>query len=164
VVLREGQRGQRASITFILGDPMRPAWTRALMRFVLETAAASHPSIRPAEYLVVKEPEGATGAPLLMDALREVHGALGARPRDAVASALEATEKGGWRYDGMDADSQKRRELQEECGLAPFGKATANSYSRQIFTTRQIEINARITVPLTADSYGSEDAPSTLRR
>ncbi len=129
----KAEQGQRASTNFVLGDPTRPAWTRALRRFVLETAAASHPSIAPAEYLVVKEPDGAIGAPLLMDALPESRMVLLVRdPRDVVASALDATKKGGWRYEDMNEDLQRRRELQEARGFAPFVKATANSYLRQI--------------------------------
>src|SRR5918994_170373 len=129
----KAEQRQRASTNFALGDPTRPAWTRALRKFVLEAAAASHPSIAPGEYLLVKEPDGAIGAPLRMDALRESRMVLLVRgPRDVVASALDATKKGGWRYVRMDEDLQKRRNLQEARGFAPFMKATANSYLRQI--------------------------------
>ena len=129
----KAEQPQRASTNFILGDPTRPAWTRALRRFVLEAAAASHPSIAPGEYLLVKEPGGAIGAPLLMDALPESRMVLLVRdPRDVVASCLDATKKGGWRYERMGEDLQKRRDLQEARDFVPFVKATANSYSRQI--------------------------------
>jgi hypothetical protein len=241
----KAQQAQRASTHFVLGDPTRPAWTRALRRFVLETAAASHPSIARAEYLIVKEPDGAIGAPLLMDALPESRMVLLVRdPRDVVASALAATKKGGWRYEDMDEDLQKRRELQEARGFAPFVKATATTYLRQMeaakrtydthggpkalvryedlrvnplgemrrlcsdlrlpvneesiarvvkkhswekvpekekgpdkfhrkaepggwredLSPRQIEIVERITAPLIAEFYGSDDAPAELRR
>ena len=49
-----------------MGDPTRAVWTAALRHFVLETARASrasHPSIIPERYPVVKEPGGAVGAP-----------------------------------------------------------------------------------------------------
>lgn len=130
----KAQQSQRASTNFVLGDPTRPAWTRALRRFVLETAVASNPSIAPAEYLVVKEPDGAIGAPLLMDALPESRMVLLVRdPRDVAASALDASKKGSWRYENIDEDLRKRRELQEErSGVTRFVKATANSYLRQI--------------------------------
>jgi hypothetical protein len=129
----KAEQRQRASTNFALGDPTRPARTRALRKFVLEAAAASHPSIALGEYLLVREPDGAIGAPLRMDALRESRMVLLVRdPRDVVASALDATKKGGWRYVRMDEDLQKRRNLQEARGFARFVKATANSYLRQI--------------------------------
>jgi sulfotransferase family protein len=239
----KAQPGQRVSTNFVLGDPTRPTWTRALRRFVLETASASHPSITPAEYLVVKEPGGAIGAPLLMDALPESRMVLLVRdPRDVVASALDAAKKGSWRYENLDADLRKRRERQAARGFTPFVKETANNYLRQIgaakrtfdayagpkalvryedlrvdplremsrlcsdlrlpvkeeslarvvgkhswenvpekekgpgkfyrkaepggwgedLTPRQIEIVERITAPLIAEFYGSDDGPSSL--
>ena len=128
-------QGKRASTNFILGEPTRPVWSRALRRFVLDTAVASHPYIAPEEYLVVKEPGGAIGAPLLMEALPESRMVLLVRdPRDVVASALDATKKGGWRYEAMDQDLdlRKRRELREEQPGFSIVKGTANNYLRQI--------------------------------
>ena len=42
-----------------------------MRNFVLEAAGASSPYITPRHYLIVKEPDGAIGAPLLMEALPE---------------------------------------------------------------------------------------------
>jgi Sulfotransferase domain len=87
------------STNFVMGDPTRKAWMRALRNFVLETAWAAHPDITPQHYLIVKEPDGAIGAPLLMEALPESRMILLVRdPRDVAASALDGMSKGSWRY------------------------------------------------------------------
>lgn len=104
------QEGQLGSPSFILGDPTRPAWTRALRGFVLETARAANPSLTADRYLLVKEPDGAIGAPLLMEALPESRMVLLVRdPRDVIASSLDATREGAWMYEGMDDDRKVRR-------------------------------------------------------
>jgi LPS sulfotransferase NodH len=87
------------STNFVMGDPTRKEWMRALRNFVLDTARAAHPDITHRHYLVVKEPDGAIGAPLLMEALPESRMILLVRdPRDVAASAFDASKKGGWRY------------------------------------------------------------------
>ena len=89
---------QLGRVNYVLGDPTREAWTSALRNFVLHTAWASHPSITPERYLIVKEPGGAVGAPLLMDALPESRMVLLVRdPRDYTASWVDAHKEGGWR-------------------------------------------------------------------
>jgi hypothetical protein len=62
----------------------------------LKVAARKFPEAD-GEYLVIKEPNGSIGAPLLMEALPESRMILLVRdPRDAVASALDARRKDGW--------------------------------------------------------------------
>ncbi len=88
------------STNFVMGDPTRNEWMRALRNFVLDTARAAHPDITHRHYLFVKEPDGAMGAPLLMEALPESRMILLIRdPRDVAASAFDASSKGGWRYE-----------------------------------------------------------------
>src|SRR5215210_6408022 len=67
----EARETRRYSTNFVMGDPTRKAWMKALRNFVLDTARAAHPDIAPRHYLLVKEPDGAVGAPLLMEALPE---------------------------------------------------------------------------------------------
>src|SRR4051812_41276898 len=69
---RNRARESRLSSTnFVMGDPIRKAWVRSIKNFVLDIAQAAHPTITPQHYLIVKEPDGAIGAPLLMAAFPE---------------------------------------------------------------------------------------------
>ena len=96
----EARETRRYSTNFVMGDPTRKAWVKALRNFVLDTARAAHPDIAPRHYLLVKEPDGAVGAPLLMEALPESRMVLLIRdPRDVAASAFDASRKGSWRYE-----------------------------------------------------------------
>src|SRR5215204_2678503 len=68
--MRAGEQ-QRGRGDYILGDPHRGAWIRSLRTFVLEGADARFPELGENGYLVVKEPNGSVGAPLLVEALPE---------------------------------------------------------------------------------------------
>jgi hypothetical protein len=81
---------------FILGRH-REAWLRAVRFTVLDGAAARFPDATEDGYLIIKEPNGSLGAPLIMEALPESRMILLVRdPRDAVASALDSAREGGW--------------------------------------------------------------------
>jgi Sulfotransferase domain len=122
---------QLGRTNYVLGDPTREAWTGALRDFVLRTAWASHPSVTPERYLIVKEPGGAVGAPLLMAALPESRMVLLVRdPRDFAASVLDATRKGGWMQEGM--DEWAKRDLDSEKNVQRYLKALSRQYVRQI--------------------------------
>ena len=86
---------------FIFGRD-RESWIRSIRNFVLDEASTRFPDLGEGEYLVVKEPNGSIGAPLLMEALPESRMILLVRdPRDVVASALDAHKKGSWVHDRM---------------------------------------------------------------
>jgi Sulfotransferase family len=122
---------QLGRVNFVLGEPTREVWTKALRNFVLQTAWASHPSITPERYLIVKEPGGAIGAPLLMDALPESRMVLLVRdPRDFAASILDALKKGGWMYEGL--DGMARRDLSSERAVLRNLKLLSKQYVRQM--------------------------------
>lgn len=94
------QVGQLNSRNFILGEPARKGWLPLLREFVLGNASYRYPRLGPKDYLVVKEPNGSVGAPLLMEALPESRMILLVRdPRDVVASVLDGARKGSWLYE-----------------------------------------------------------------
>jgi hypothetical protein len=122
---------QLGRTNYVLGEPTREAWTGALRDFVLRTAWASHPSVTPERYLIVKEPGGAVGAPLLMAALPESRMVLLVRdPRDFAASVLDATRKGGWMQEEM--DEWARRDLDSEKDVQRYLRALSRQYVRQM--------------------------------
>lgn len=126
------QEGQLGSTSFVMGNPTRRGWIKSLRNFVLDTAQYSNPSMRADQYLLVKEPDGAVGAPLLMEALPESRMILLVRdPRDVVASALDATRKGSWMYEMQD-EARRRKNTRSGMGLNHFVKVRANTYLQNI--------------------------------
>jgi hypothetical protein len=124
--MRAGEQ-QRGRGDFILGDPYRGAWIRSLRTFVLEGAEARFPELGENGYLVVKEPNGSVGAPLLVEALPESRVILLVRdPRDVVASLLAAQREGSWGA-GEDAlaDTDPDEFVRQRARMynASFGKA-----------------------------------------
>ncbi len=92
----EGQRGAK---NFILGH-YKDSWLRSIRNFVLDEARTRFPTLSDNEYLVVKEPNGSVGAPLLMEAVPESRMILLIRdPRDVAASTMDARRTGGWSYE-----------------------------------------------------------------
>ena len=82
---------------YVLGDPYKAVWLNSLRTFVLEGAEARFPQAARGGYLVVKEPNGSIGAPLLMEAMPESRMILLVRdPRDVAASLLFAQKAGSW--------------------------------------------------------------------
>jgi hypothetical protein len=133
----KARESRLVSTNFVMGDPTREVWTRALRDFVLETARASNPSITSRQYLIVKEPDGAIGAPLLMEALPESRMVLLVRdPRDVAASALDAMKKGSWRHEWHDWHATGRTGPADERPDA-FVKRRADKYVRHIGNARK---------------------------
>jgi hypothetical protein len=126
------QENRLSSTNFVMGEPIRKVWMRSLRNFVLDTAWATHPTISSHHYLIVKEPDGAIGAPLLMEAFPESRMVLLVRdPRDVTASALDATKKGNWMYEWQNRGVTGRRATSDEKPDV-FVKKRANRYLRQI--------------------------------
>jgi hypothetical protein len=89
--------GRRKGKHFVFARQYRETWLQSINSFVLDGASARFPDIGEKDYLVVKEPHGSAGAPLLLEALPESRAILLVRdPRDVVASALDAVRRGPW--------------------------------------------------------------------
>lgn len=122
------QEGQLKSASFILGEPTRKGWTRSIRNFVLDGARYAQPRLGPSDYLVVKEPNGSMGAPLLMQALPESRMILLVRdPRDVVSSVLDGAKKGSWLYEWGEKGGWKENALADE-NPDGFVKRRARTY------------------------------------
>jgi Sulfotransferase family len=108
----EQRWSKRNKANFILGEAYREIWLRSIQRFVLDGATARFPEVAGrGGYLVIKEPHGSIGAPLLMEALPESRMIFLVRdPRDVVASALHVT----FVRTGVSAERREKAEKQPE--------------------------------------------------
>jgi hypothetical protein len=71
---------QRQRKDYILGDPYREAWISSIRTFVLVGANVRFSELGEKGYLVIKEPNGSVGAPLLVEAFPEQCDPSGTRP------------------------------------------------------------------------------------
>jgi Sulfotransferase family len=111
-----------------MADATRRGWIHSIRNFVLDGAKYARPRLGPDHYLVVKEPNGSVGAPLLMEALPESRLILLIRdPRDVVSSTLDGARKGNWLYERKDRGGWKRDALPDNNPDA-FTRRWANVY------------------------------------
>ena len=119
------------SADFVMGDPIRRGWIRSIRNFVLDGALYSNPRLGSGEYLIIKEPNGSVGAPLLMEALPESRMILLVRdPRDVVASVLDAATEGGWLYESRERKTNASRKTDRRPNA--FVRERANVYRRGV--------------------------------
>ncbi len=94
---RAGHRIDKGGKNFILGQRYEKIWQDPVRTLILGGAAARFPELAKGGYLVIKEPNGSIGAPLLMKTLPESRMILLVRdPRDVVASSIDARDEGSW--------------------------------------------------------------------
>jgi hypothetical protein len=125
--------GRKLGKHSILGEPYKDTWLRPMRDLVLGGAAARFPEVIGGGYLVIKEPNGSIGAPLLMEALPESRMIFLIRdPRDVVASSMDARSEGSWLQERRD-DQRRKAEKNPNA----YVRMRANSYVQQIEKTRQ---------------------------
>jgi hypothetical protein len=84
----------------IYGAEHKNTWLASVRSMVLSGATVRFPEADRENYLVIKEPNGSSGAPTLTEALPESRVIFLVRdPRDVVSSVLDSASPGGWRAD-----------------------------------------------------------------
>jgi Sulfotransferase family len=97
---RAGHRADKGGKNYILGRRYKDTWVGPMRDLVLGGAAARFPELAEGGYVVIKEPNGSVGAPLLMEIFPESRMIFLVRdPRDVVASSIDSRKKGSWRYE-----------------------------------------------------------------
>ncbi|HKH36530.1 MAG TPA: sulfotransferase [Rubrobacter sp.] len=127
--------GRKTGRQYILGEPYKETWLGPMRDLVLSGAAARFPEVIGGGYLIIKEPNGSIGAPLLMEALPESRMIFLIRdPRDVVASSMDARSEGSWLSGRREA---QRRTSKPDRNPNVYVRMRANSYVQQIEKTGQ---------------------------
>ena len=130
--------GRKLGKHSILGEPYKETWLKPIRDLVLGGATVRFPEVAgEGGYLVIKEPNGSIGAPLLMEALPESRMIFLIRdPRDVAASSLDARSEGGWLQERGRGGNQENRAGKSENPNA-YVRMRAKSYVQQIEKSRQ---------------------------
>jgi hypothetical protein len=127
--------GRKPGRQYILGEPYKETWLGPMRDLVLGGATARFPEVSGGGYLVIKEPNGSIGSPLLMEALPESRMIFLIRdPRDVVASSMDARSEGSWLQERREA---QRRTSKPDRNPNVYVRMRANSYVQQIEKTGQ---------------------------
>ena len=122
----------------ILGERYKETWLGPIRDLVLGGAAARFPEVIGGGYLVIKEPNGSIGAPLLMEALPESRMIFLLRdPRDVVASSMDARSEGSWLQERREGRIRSTKPAKPDRNPNTYVRIRANSYAQQIEKTRE---------------------------
>jgi hypothetical protein len=125
---------------FIMSDARREVWARSVRNFVLDGARFIVPSgLGPKPRLVIKEPNGSMGAPVLMEALPESRMIFLVRdPRDVGASTLDAAREGGWLHAWVDENKAGwRQDSLADSDPDAFVEMNAKVYLQQVTNAKK---------------------------
>jgi hypothetical protein len=122
--------GRKQGKQYILGESYKETWLGPMRDLVLGGAAARFPEVIGSGYLIIKEPNGSIGSPLLMEALPESRMIFLVRdPRDVVASSMDARSEGSWLSERREA---RKRTSKPDRNPNVYVRMRANSYVQQI--------------------------------
>jgi hypothetical protein len=145
-----GAAGHQKVKHYILGDYHKGSWLDSIQSFVLSEASARFPEVAEGGYLIIKEPNGSIGAPLLSEAMPASRVIFLMRdPRDVAASGLDAARKGSWQYENA-ADRGWKREALADNQPDVWVRRRAQNYVRHAGKAR--------------DAYEAHKGPKVLIR
>jgi hypothetical protein len=145
-----GAAGHQKVRHYILGDFHKGSWLDSIQSFVLSEATARFPGVAERGYLIIKEPNGSIGAPLLAEAMPASRVIFLVRdPRDVAASGLDAARKGSWQYENA-ADRGWKREALADNQPDVWVRRRAQNYVRHAGKAR--------------DAYETHKGPKVLIR
>ncbi len=133
----ERARGRRGDENFILGGD-KALWLDPVRRFVLDSASVRFPERADGGYLVIKEPHGTLGAPLLAEALPESRMIVLVRdPRDVISSKMDAAREGSWAEEAQKRRGQEKKNTSADRKPDAFVKSQARRYVQLIDLAQQ---------------------------
>ena len=145
-----GAAGHQKVKHYILGDYHKGSWLDSIQSFVLSEATARFPEVAERGFLIIKEPNGSIGAPLLAEAMPASRVIFLVRdPRDVAASGLDAARKGSWQYENA-ADRGWKREALADNQPDVWVRRRAQNYVRHAGKAR--------------DAYEAHKGPKVLIR
>jgi hypothetical protein len=145
-----GAAGHQKVKHYILGDYHKGSWLDSIQSFVLSEATVRFPEVAEGGYLIIKEPNGSIGAPLLSEAMPASRVIFLLRdPRDVAASGLDAARKGSWQYENA-ADRGWKREALADNQPDVWVRRRAQNYVRHAGKAR--------------DAYEAHKGPKVLIR
>ena len=131
------REGEKRGAKFVMGPRYKDVWLRNIRDMVLDGAAIRHADIPEGGRLVVKEPHGSVGAPLLAEALPESGVILLVRdPRDVVASYFDAFRDDSW-ASGILFLGERDRRVKPDLDPDAYVEERANVYLRDVTKAKE---------------------------